>query len=613
MRVMTWLGSACVVVGAVTFVHFTASPGVPDGARLVHGAASGSSASDSGIPRRAFDPALRRRGPGVPTPPSGGTRVLAATVPASLANQILDVYDPSTRILTIPLAQFKDRYYRDLQVRLSNFNPVVLGPATATSGVFDRFDASATRLTVPVLRSGATLYYNNSFEVERVLNVPARVDSFTVPLDLASVSYPASYQTVTTDIGDVNTDPCNLTLSRITYPASWLGQYPLPPVAGAPLAPSIGRAVMLKDVGLAPATNPVFILPNAPGAPTGCTGNLQSELAKTLQRLRVLGTDQLEVTQWHWASAHPDGSWFFTPAETTYGSITDADLAQLVQKAHAQGIKVIMKNQIQGFLDDPNSGSAYQPAFTQANYDKWFAAYNVYILERAGVFQTMGLDMWEVGCSSCLFGDSGDGSAATASYFLSQYQLVLDNMKSAYSGKTLMYNDNPLFYQTPAFASRIDVIGFGFQMLVPPDPTAALSVAGYKTVIASELQRRGFFLFDPLGKTYLLDIGIQSRRNMFTLPGYMEETSCTPGVGVLNSSGDACVEREAIPDLSMQAIVIEATLEAIAEFPWKSPLIVAAGDYWETDSLMPFTAFPEIASTVRNKPAEGILKAWFTR
>jgi hypothetical protein len=36
-------------------------------------------------------------------------------------------------------------------------------------------------------------------------------------------------------------------------------------------------------------------------------------------------------------------------------------------------------------------------------------------------------------------------------------------------------------------------------------------------------------------------------------------------------------------------------------------------DYWETDSLMPFTAFPNIATSFRNKPAEGIVKAWFAR
>ena len=71
--------------------------------------------------------------------------------------------------------------------------------------------------------------------------------------------------------------------------------------------------------------------------------------------------------------------------------------------------------------------------------------------------------------------------------------------------------------------------------------------------------------------------------------------------------------KQAIEDYFDKAFELEATLEAINEFPWQSPPIVAVGDYWQTDSLMPFTAFPNIAYSVRNKPAEGILKWWVAR
>ena len=612
MQLKRWLGGACVVIAVFAFAQLNSARRMPERSQAVTVTAPNAGNRARGFARRGHLPVQSHTTDGSPTQSSLEPDVSGATVSASLPSQIIDVYEPSTRILTIPLVQYRERYYRDLQVKLAYFNPALQGQAISSSGVFDRFDSTGSRLTVPVLRSGTTLYYNNSFEVERVLNVPPRVDSFTVPLDLASVSYPSSYQTVTTNAADVSTDPCNLALTRITYPASWRGQYPLPPINGGPLATAIGRAVIFKDIGLAPSTNPAFILPNAPGAPAGCTGSLQSELAKTTQRLHVLGADEVEVTQWHWASAHPDGSWYFTTAESTYGSISDADLSLLVQKAHAQGLKVIMKNQIQGFRDDPANGPTYTPASTQANYQKWFAAYDAYIIERASIFQQMGIDAWEVGCSACLYGDSGDGSPATISYFISQYQLVLDHMKAAYNGKTTM-STTLWLYQTPAFASRIDIIEFLFMGVPPPDPNAALSVASYKAVIAQRLQGMGFNLYDPLGKTYIIDIGIQSRSNMFTLPGYLEETACTSGLGTLDTSADACAEREAVTDFSMQAIVMEATLEAINEFPWQSPPIVAVGDYWQTDSLMPFTAFPNIAYSVRNKPAEGILKWWFAR
>lgn len=536
----------------------------------------------------------------------------AVTAQNTYPNQIIDVYDPATRILTVPLVQYRERFYRNLQVRLASFNPLPFGTATATSGVFDRFDASGSRLTVPVVRSGSTFYYNNSFEVERVINSPTRMASYTVPLDLATVSYPASYQTPTADPADVNLDPCNLGLNRVTYPASWLGQYPLPPVTGAPLPASYGRGLILKDVGLAPGTNPAFIMQNAPGAPAGCTGSLQAELAKTMQRLNTLKADYIEVSQWHWVSARPDGSWYFTPAEETFGSITDADLAGLVQKAHAQGIKVVMRNQIQAFMDDPNVGPAYIPPHTQANYEKWFAAYDAYITERASYFQQLGIDVWEIGCMSCMYHDGGDGSPAAIAYFISQYNTVLDHMKAIYTGKTLMAN-NEWLYVTPSFASRLDVIYFLYISLVPSDPLAPLTVADYKAVITQRMQVSSFGQFNPLGKQYMFAIGMQSRSNALTLPGYVEESVCTAGFGDFNPTTDACIQRETIPDFSLQAIAIEGALEAIKDYSFPVPPIVSVGDYWETDSLMPFTAFPQMATSVRNKPAEGILKAWFAR
>ena len=36
-------------------------------------------------------------------------------------------------------------------------------------------------------------------------------------------------------------------------------------------------------------------------------------------------------------------------------------------------------------------------------------------------------------------------------------------------------------------------------------------------------------------------------------------------------------------------------------------------DCWQTDSLMPFTALPNSAASIRYEPAKGIAKAWFAR
>ena len=161
---------------------------------------------------------------------------------------------------------------------------------------------------------------------------------------------------------------------------------------------------MLKDIGLRPG-NPVAIYPGSPGAPLGCTGDLHTELDRTLGRLKALGTDFVVVTQWRWATNRPDGSWTFTAAEETFGSLHDADLAYLVKSAHTLGIKVLLVNQIQGFYDRSDPNNFFVPAATIENYRLWFSAYQAYVAQSAVLFQSLGVDIWDLGCNFCFFND----------------------------------------------------------------------------------------------------------------------------------------------------------------------------------------------------------------
>jgi hypothetical protein len=532
----------------------------------------------------------------------------ASTVPDALANQLIDVYDAATGELTIPLVQVGIGFYKDVRITVPRV--LAVGSAQNTSGVFDRYAPLTGELTIPVVRVGSALYYNARIEVGNVLSVGDAVASYSVPVDLTKVSYPGSYRTITTSEADINTDPCNLNLTVATYPASWLGQYPLPAIKGAPLKPAIKRAVNLKDIGLNPG-NPAFIAPGAPGAPNGCTGDTQAALAKTAQRLRTLGTEYITIPQYHWISGRADGSWYMTRAEDSIGSITDADLAYLVQQAHALGIKVIMKNLIAGYKDGANpAAAATEPAPTPENLQNYFAAYQAMIGERSVFFQSIGLDVWEVGCGACLFQDTGDGSAASIALFASEYAKALDTMKLVFKGQTMMTSHSWL-HEVPSLLSRIDIVCIGLWQNYPPD--SALTVEAYKAFVINSGGLQYAIDYWYPGKTVMIEYGAQSRRNYFSLPGYVEEVVCTAAPGALNGSADSCIQRETQPDFSLQAIVHEATLEALNELVSTSTLIVQVVDYESTDSLMPFTGFPELGTTVRNKPAEGIVKAWFAR
>ena len=135
----------------------------------------------------------------------------------------------------------------------------------------------------------------------------------------------------------------------------------------------------------------------------------------------------------------------------------------------------------------------------------------------------------------------------------------------------------------------------------------ALTVAGFRSVINSNN-------IDILkyGKPVFISFGIQSRRNALSSPGYMEETACTAAINDLQTSNTQCIQKATETDFSLQAIVIQAQLEYIKSFN-QNRLIVFANDYFVTDSLTPQTAFPNLGYTIRNKPAEGVVRAWFNK
>jgi hypothetical protein len=447
---------------------------------------------------------------------------------------------------------------------------------------------------------------------------PSPSDFFVVPTDLTKVSYPDSYQTVSSMLSDINSDPCKLDLDVLAYPRAWLGKYPLPKIQGTPLKPSVMRGMYMKDVGLGPPDNPAFILHGAPGAPNGCKGDLRAEFVKTIKKLKNLHVDYVYLPQWHWASKNPDGTWFVTKAEDTFGALSDADLAFFAQTAHASGIKIFMQNQIQGMIDGPNSG-AYIPPATTENIKKWLAAFQSFMIERSVFFQSIGLDVWDMGCNACLSMDLGYVSDANAALFVSAYKDTAREVKKVYTGKTSItsFLSASWVLSDPELRGLIDIVKlpiYGAQLT--ESDMNVLTLESYKAHIAGTFDwfQSTIDQLAALGKQAAIEFGgVQSRLDVFTFPGYIEETGCTAEIGALNGSQDQCIQKSLKTDFSVQAIYYEALLELINGLNAPLGLTVFVGDYWETDTLTPQTAFPNMAASVRNKPAEGILKSWYAR
>jgi hypothetical protein len=430
-------------------------------------------------------------------------------------------------------------------------------------------------------------------QVAPTLGVP----NITVNTNIAQNTYPSTYTTVASSTAV--TSPCDLGSATVSYPSSWNGTQSLPTVSGAPLASGIITAVILKD-----------ILPSG-SLPTSCTNpsNL-SEFTKTIARLKALNVNVIQIVQWHWAQVNTNGTYSITG--DTYGALSDAELTQYVSIAHLSGLKVLMSNQIQGFVDSTGTNNIATPTGNSQNWGLWLTAFQSHMLNRATKFQLLGIDYWEMGCNGCIYGDAGDGSVTASQQFSTVYQTILNSVSLVYTGKKFV-TTNPWIQSNPEYISGLDMLAAGLwtNKNYTSSDEASLTVATMKSDYISSGAVSNLTTVIALGKPVILFAGIQSRSNALSLPGYIEETVCTNNVGsiIFNTS---CIQAQTISNFALQAIIIEAQLETFASLALSAGSMVGVSDYWQTDFMSAAgPTFPNIASSIRNKPAEAIVKQWF--
>jgi hypothetical protein len=155
----------------------------------------------------------------------------------------------------------------------------------------------------------------NAVQEKILATLPLLFGSYSVPTDLAQITYPASFS-VRTPANAAATNLCDLDTKDVRYPDYYLGNYPLPPVTGAPLATSIQRGVNMKDVW--DTANPSFA--------SGCSGDIRSEMTRTISRLKSLGADYVSVTPWTFFRIANTGWTILNPADLHTSTMDDSDL-----------------------------------------------------------------------------------------------------------------------------------------------------------------------------------------------------------------------------------------------------------------------------------------------
>ena len=433
----------------------------------------------------------------------------------------------------------------------------------------------------------------------------------------------------------VAVDPCAVThnnYGEIVYPPSYVGAFPIP-VPSQKLPSTVGRNVSFKDY------NPSNAL-NYKNKPAGCTDavaygrNLYKE---TLDRMQAAGVESTWIYNYmNWVDIDQPTLILATPGMPSKSgsaawSVPLSEMKFIVEEAAKRNIKVFLEIQVikcdiqwKCLPEDPTNTMG--ASMSDADYNKVVQGAHTEIVQQAAVAQQAGIAGMLIDGS--IYWMNGIQGARRESYINDIVSRIAD-VRQVFSGKLFYKGDiSPL---DARITSKIDSLMLTIMNpTLTEDQTKNLSISSMKDLMLTQIndkyrwnvnESNGVASNIPI----LWTIFVQSNYDTF-ITGFTEDGYCVSN----------CIQLTYKTDFSTQAIGIEAALEAIvAQTHYKNDIVHIMSGYWLTDDIEPTEwdssacgtpsgtcdnvrsgnnfDFPNLSESIRNKPAEGIVKYWFGR
>jgi hypothetical protein len=392
---------------------------------------------------------------------------------------------------------------------------------------------------------------------------------------------------------------CTLAVNSNTVPQSYYGTNSIP----TPLSKfdnTILRGIGLKDY------HPRFNIAN-------CTENEYSRLLyqKTLDRLQLLNVDYVEVYQYGPVIDFNAITWV---ADKSSWQIPESELIWFIKEANSRNIKV---NIIWQLWPTDSKGNTINSSYTMSEAEmlKVLRGWHNIIVDLSKFGGTNGLNILTVHWNAFHFPVTNKYKESATLEFLS----IINDVRQHFNGKLFM-GASPVFFDkrivekvdgiiiplTPSNWSRNDDINISVSLLKSRYLDNILGKA-LELSIATGLDLKSI----PV----IWDFNIQSRDKALS-EGWMEDGFCTNGSVIFNWGNTECTNQmNYVTDFSIQALAIEGAFQAIKEQTLiKTYGINFSTSYWHTDTLVPGSeGFPNFSQSIRGKPAENVVKHWFSK
>jgi hypothetical protein len=445
---------------------------------------------------------------------------------------------------------------------------------TACGGGGGASSSSATPTTTPTTTPATTSPTTTTPTTPVVL-----ASQVTISSDIAQNIYPTTYTfTAQTPVVD---DTCLGRADSISYPEFYKGVFVLPQVKGTFASTDIGLGVGIKDNwGDGYIANP--------NINKNCTTDNKTAFVATLKRLKTLGSSYVYIAQYGCLSDVKSPTSFLGQI-----SISDADLVWLGQQAQAQGIKARLIMQV--CSNDQKGKILNNLTLDNQWYSTFFDTYSTFMLHQAQLAQTAGFD-----AISLDWGDWSPTSWAPFSVTRSaRLQQLSANIRQVFNGRQFLMSTWSVNDAPPSLVASVDMLVVFVGTILTTAQSNLLSVNQLLPSFTNTINWKQFL---GNGKPIIWMLQMQSHKDFFA-NGWVEDAGCwsTPCASSLTT------------DFSVQAIGIEAALEAINQQTFFKTESVFINSYWLADTITPHDSFPNTSQSIRNKPAESIVYQWWKK
>jgi hypothetical protein len=403
----------------------------------------------------------------------------------------------------------------------------------------------------------------------------------------------------TDNVQTVTQSGCTLKQYTTNVPQEFYGTYTTP-TPNSKFDPSILRGIGLKDY-----------YPNHTNS--NCSQYEYARLLykKSLDRLQALNVDYVEIYQYGPVNDFNASTW---TVDKSSWQIPESELIWFIKEASSRNIKVNLIWQLWSIDKKGNTLNSTRNA-SEAHMLQVLRGWHNIIVEMAKLGSVNGLSMLTIQWNAFYFPVVMDYPESATQEFVS----IVNDIRQHYNGKLFM-QASPMFFDK-RLVDKVDAI------IVPLTPSNwsyndnnNMSVSLLKDRYKDAILGRALQLSNNTGMNassipVIWDFNIQSRDKVLT-DGWVEDGFCINQNGsILNYTDPLCVQKNYKTDFSVQAMAIEGAFQAIKEQTYiKTYGVNFSTNYWHTDTLTPGEeGFPNLSQSIRGKPAENLVKHWFSK